>query len=275
MYFPRSVYFHSVAKFFAETTSAIVRSSDTFKATTRLVYTRSLTFFGRFHLKPLFWENSPRMEGHDLDQPGDWYPAVAARSRRYLVSTSIAKQPEREIRPVISVSLLLHPFLRRFSFTLLFFPLSLSLSFASPPSLIFTGNPERPGIIRAEGDSKPDPKSYFRDQIFLDRSVHSNAGRLFRFPLTKRKRLVYDTNRLILTRINRARFPTVTTLLCTREEKPWREINVCLRTRDNWRSGDIRLKSIEVNLEACLFTFTLEREKTQKVSSKFLCSYNS
>lgn len=126
--YPKIVYFHSVAKFFAETTSAIVRSSDTFKATTRLVYTRSLTFFGRFHLKPLFWENSPRMEGHDLDQPGDWYPAVAARSRRYLVSTSIAKQPEREIRPVISVSLLLHPFLRRFSFTLLFFPLSLSLS---------------------------------------------------------------------------------------------------------------------------------------------------
>lgn len=41
---------------------------------------------------------------------------------------------------------------------------------------------------------------------------------LSRFSLTKRKRLVYDTNRLILTRINRARFPTVTMLLCTREE---------------------------------------------------------
>ena len=68
-------------------------------------------------------------------QPGDWYPAVAARSRRYLVSTSIAKQPEREIRPVISVSLLLRPFLRRFSFTLLFFPLSLSLSPSLPPLL--------------------------------------------------------------------------------------------------------------------------------------------
>lgn len=161
------------------------------------------------------------MEGHDLDQPGDWYPAVAARSRRYLVSTSIAKQPEREIRPVISVSLLLHPFLRRFSFTLLFFPLSLSLSLASPPSLIFTGNPERPGIIRAEGDSKPDPKSYFRDQIFLTVPYIQMPGdSLSRFPLTKRKRRVYDTNRLILTRINRARFPTVTTLLCTREEKP-------------------------------------------------------
>lgn len=42
------------------------------------------------------------MEGHDLDEPEDWYPAVAARSRRCLVSTSIAKQPEREIRPAIS-----------------------------------------------------------------------------------------------------------------------------------------------------------------------------
>lgn len=158
------------------------------------------------------------MEGHDLDQPGDWYPAVAARSRRYLVSTSIAKQPEREIRPVISVSLLLHPFLRRFSFTLLFFPLSLShslsLSLASRPSLIFTGNPERPGIIRTEGDSKRDPgsKVVFQGPNLLDRSVHSNGRH--RIPslnsLLRNETSRYDTNRLILTRINRTRtsFPT-------------------------------------------------------------------
>lgn len=90
------------------------------------------------------------MEGHDLDQPGDWYPAVAARSRRCLVSTSIAKQPEREIRPVISVSLLLHLFSAiSLSLQPSFSP-SLYRSSSLPPlslslvaSLIFTGNPER------------------------------------------------------------------------------------------------------------------------------------
>jgi len=71
------------------------------------------------------------MEGHDLGEPEDWYPAVAARSRRCLVSTSIAKQPEREIRPAIFRSPSLLSFLRFFSFVSSFFlPLFLCLSLA-------------------------------------------------------------------------------------------------------------------------------------------------
>lgn len=179
--------FSQHGKFFAET-RAIVRSTNTFKATTRLVYARSLTFFGRFHLKPLFWENSPRMEGHDLDQPGDWYPAVAARSRRYLVSTSIAKQPEREIRPVISVSLLLHPFLRRFSFTLLFFLLS------RLPSLFnFHWKPRTTGHYpcRRRFQTRSRSKVVFQGPnlltILCTFKCRQTSNALPEFPFTKRK----------------------------------------------------------------------------------------
>lgn len=80
-----------------------------------------------FSRKPSRW-----MEGHDLGEPEDWYPAVAARSRRCLVSTSIAKQPKREIRPAISRLPSLPSFLRFFSsnfvpLTNFFFFLSSSL----------------------------------------------------------------------------------------------------------------------------------------------------
>lgn len=81
------------------------------------------------------------MEGHDLGEPEDWYPAVAARSRRCLVSTSIAKQPEREIRPAISRSPSLPPFLRFFSSTFVKLVPSPSLPLSFSCSLIFTANP--------------------------------------------------------------------------------------------------------------------------------------
>lgn len=68
-------------------------------------FSASRSISAAFSRKPSRW-----MEGHDLGGPEDWYPAVAARSRRCLVSTSIAKQPEREIRPAISRSPSLPPF---------------------------------------------------------------------------------------------------------------------------------------------------------------------
>lgn len=98
-----------------------------------------------FSRKPSRW-----MEGHDLGEPEDWYPAVAARSRRCLVSTSIAKQPEREIRPAISRSPSLPPFLRFFSSTFVKLVLSPSLPLSFSCSLIFTANPGTIAIIRTE-----------------------------------------------------------------------------------------------------------------------------
>lgn len=117
-----------------------------------------------FSRKPSRW-----MEGHDLDEPEDWYPAVAARSRRCLVSTSIAKQPEREIRPAIS------PLASSFSLSSF-----LCLSFASQApsfvpslplffsrSLIFTENPERHYPCRE--DSGRSSKIAFRGSASTER----------------------------------------------------------------------------------------------------------
>lgn len=122
------------------------------------------------------------MEGHDLDQPGDWYPAVAARSRRCLVSTSIAKQPEREIRPVISVSLLLHLFSAISLSLQLSFSLSLSLSLSST-SLSFScclfnfhWKPRTTGIIRTKEILNVIPvESRISGAKSSGHSVHSNA----------------------------------------------------------------------------------------------------
>lgn len=123
------------------------------------------------------------MEGHDLDQPEDWYPAVAARSRRCLVSTSIAKQPEREIRPVISVSLLLHLFSAiSLSLQPSFSP-SLYLSSSLPPSLSFScclfnfhWKPRTTGIIRTKEILNVIPvESRISGAKSSGHSVHSNA----------------------------------------------------------------------------------------------------
>lgn len=83
-----------------------------------------------FSRKPSCW-----MEGHDLGEPEDWYPAVAARSRRCLVSTSIAKQPKREIRPAISRLPSLPSFLRFFSANFVPLANSFALSFSLFPWL--------------------------------------------------------------------------------------------------------------------------------------------
>ena len=121
---------------------------------------------------PLFWENSPWMEGHDLDEPRDWYPAVAARSRRCLVSTSIAKQPEREIRPVISVSLSLFA-----PFSVISLSLWPSSSLALLCSLFnFHWKPRTTGIIRTKEILNVIPvESRISGAKSSGHSVHSNA----------------------------------------------------------------------------------------------------
>lgn len=106
----------------------------------------SLTFFRWFYLNHFFEKTRPGWKVTISTNRGDWYPAVAARSRRCLVSTSIAKQPEREIRPAISVSLFLYPF-SAFSPCPRLLSLSLPLS---RPLFNFHWKPRTTGIIRTK-----------------------------------------------------------------------------------------------------------------------------
>ena len=274
---PRTVYFHSVAKFFAKTTRAIVRSSDTFKATTRLVYTRYLTFFGRFHLEPLFWENSPRMEGHDLASQGIGIPLLLhAREGISYLRPSLNSPSVKSDQWSPSLSSFALFFVVSLSPCFSFLSLSLSLLLSRLSSRFnFHWKPRTTGHYpcrrrfqtRSRVQSRiSGTKSSWPFRTFKCRETPNSLPLSIPSYETKRRatiRIVWFWRALTEHGFPRLR------RFCVRERKPWREINVYVRTRDNWWSGDIRLKSIEVNLETCLFTYVRARKDSQNVSSKF------